>query len=366
MPEALQTLLMRAAETVGNASNEAEVCQAVVVPVLQALGWDPINLAEFAREFPVSAYIEGRGRVDIALRGKGGNPLVFVEAKNYGKLSPKGEKQLFKYANGQGVPLLIHTDGDTWDFYLSMAAGIPTERRFYRAELSRKENIPAIAQCFESFLRKGRVLSGEARIAAEDYHRDNQRTQTAKCAIPMAWQAMLQEQQAKLSELLVEEVENLCGTRPELADVEEFLGSQAQQPRASQPASSRASARRASAQISARPDNKVRIMGYVFNGQRVECDAGNKTLAKILEMLHERDPGFMPRFADATRKRTRRVVAQNRDDLNDDPRMVRWAVELNNGWWMTSHIRTANIRKWTRKACEIAGIRFGEELTLIE
>ena len=63
------------------------------------------------------------------------------------------------------------TDGNRWDFYLSMAEGVPSERRFYRLELQLEHKIPEYVDFLEQHLRKGRVVSGEARIVAEQRQR---------------------------------------------------------------------------------------------------------------------------------------------------------------------------------------------------
>ena len=90
------------------------------LPILRTLDWDDANPAEFVPEFPVDS-----GRVDYALHQAGGQTLVFIEAKRLGGADDEGEEQLFGYAVNKGVPFLILTDGNVWDFYLSMAAGAP-------------------------------------------------------------------------------------------------------------------------------------------------------------------------------------------------------------------------------------------------
>ena len=59
------------------------------------------------------------GWVDYALLPEGGGPLVFIEAKGLGRVDIAGEEQLFRYAVNKGVPFLILTDGDLWDFSIS-------------------------------------------------------------------------------------------------------------------------------------------------------------------------------------------------------------------------------------------------------
>ena len=108
------------------------------------------------------------GKVDYALLD-GRIPLVFIEAKRIGAVDVGGEEQLFGYAAHKGVPLLILTDGDRWDFYLSMAEGVPEERRFYRLELSEFEQRNCEYLDFlGKHLRKDHVLSREAKRSAEE------------------------------------------------------------------------------------------------------------------------------------------------------------------------------------------------------
>ena len=114
----------------GALENEAQVKQAVILPILRELDWDDSEPGEFVPELSVN-----EGFVDYALLHAGASQ-VFIEAKRPGGLDVRAEDQLFRYAVNKGVPFLILTDGDIWDFYLAMAAGAPADRRFYRAELT--------------------------------------------------------------------------------------------------------------------------------------------------------------------------------------------------------------------------------------
>ena len=201
----------------GSLENEAQVKQAVIVPILRALEWDDADPAEFVPEYSVD-----NGRVDYALLGQTG-PLVFIEAKGIGRVDLAGEEQLFRYAVNKGVPFLVLTDGDLWDFYLSMAAGVPAERRFYRAELTRVERVAEHARFLGKHLRKRRVVSGDARRAAEELHESSQEREKAREAMPGVWRSMLARPDDMLRDLLMEQVASECGTMPEQDDVESFL-----------------------------------------------------------------------------------------------------------------------------------------------
>ena len=129
--------------------NEEEVKLAVILPTLLALDWNPTDSGSIKPEYSV-----GQGRVDYALLCHG-RPQVFIEAKRRGAVNVRAEGQLFSYASNQGIPLLVLTDGYYWDFYLSMADGLPEERRFRRLELSHEDKISEYMECLEALPSQG-------------------------------------------------------------------------------------------------------------------------------------------------------------------------------------------------------------------
>ena len=214
----------------GRLEREEDVKIAVILPVLQALGWDNADTDSFRPEYPA-----GPGRVDYALLSHG-YPQAFVEAKRPGALDVRAEAQLFGYASNNGVPLLVLSDGYCWDFYLSMAAGPPEARRFQRLELRDAEKIPEYADVLETCLRRQRVASGEARRNAEMRLESDRNRITARDTIPEAWNALLTEPDELLCELLAEQVQRKTGIVPERSDVEKFLTNLAPSPSRPKPA----------------------------------------------------------------------------------------------------------------------------------
>ena len=141
---------------------------------------------------------------------------------------------LNRYANNRGVPLLLLTDGYRWDFYLSMADGPPEERRFYTLELVRNDDLNTYSQVLETYLGKTHVVSGKSRRQAEErLCLERQRTRARK-AISRAWNALLNEPDELLCELLSDKVRTHMGTSPDTSDVEGFIARVA---RASAPSS---------------------------------------------------------------------------------------------------------------------------------
>ena len=204
--------LTKAIEYIGSGllNSEAQTKKSVIEPVLRGLGWNDNDPHEVVLEYspPHSA----SGRVDYALLGPEGKPLVFVEAKKLEKADERGEEQLFQYAYGQGVPLLILTDGKTWNFYLSMVGGVTSERCFYRAVLTANNKTAEQARSFVEYLDRARVLSGEAEDAASKQLKNSRSKEKSKQAIPKAWSKLLEG--PGLRSLLASAVESECGAQP--------------------------------------------------------------------------------------------------------------------------------------------------------
>ena len=112
--------------------------------------------------------------------------------------------------------------------------------------------------------------------------------------------------------------------------------------------------------------SRSKIVGFVLDGKRREIGVANRTLAEVLKEFQRRDAGFMMRLAPQTVGRTRRLVAQNREDLYEAEDLREYSFDLENGWWLRTKISTKSVRRNIKLACQVAGVRFGTQLTLIE
>lgn len=365
----LEKVLRDAAENVlSDQLNETQVRTSVINPILRGLDWNDGSPEEFKVEFSVNDV----GRVDYALC-KDSKPLVFIEAKRLGHADVHGQEQLFNYANNQGVPLLILTDGNVWNFYLSMAAGIPSERQFYRMELQRRDKIPEYIKILNLILRKERVFSKEAKRSAEDLHEGENMKKKAREAIPDIWQSLLKEPSENLRELIAESVEGEVGTKPELDDVEEFLReiSSSYSSGYDIKISSNSSRRlnRATKTSDVNPvKHQGKIIAFILDGERYEGKTANGSLVKLLMEFQRRDSGFMTRFASESAGRKRQLVARNPQDLypGSPHLMEKHSLEIGEGWWLGTNNATRDVRRHIETACQVAGIKFGAELTLVE
>ena len=372
----LQETLTTVAERIrsGTLKNEADVKQFVILPVLRALDWDDSDPLMIRPE-----YAAGPGLVDYALLHDG-QPLVFIEAKRLGNMDDKGEEQLFQYASNKGIPLLILTDGDRWDFYLSMAAGDPPERRFFRMEISLPENeVPDFVGFLEEHLQQAAVVSGRAKSSAERLHASDVERKKAQKRIPQAWRDLVSEPDELLRDLLAEKVESASGTRPHPEDLERFLASLSTKPLAPRLRERGAlRARRstepgpgASRQVQppsrATHGKRSRIVGFELGNERTDTGSAIATLAEVIKRFAREDPSFMERFSEATVGRSRRVVARTPDELYEREDFVKeYSRDLGNGWWLGTNRPADTIRRNIEAACRLADVRFGSELRLIE
>ena len=105
-----------------------------------------------------------------------------------------------------------------------------------------------------------------------------------------------------------------------------------------------------------------------MENRSVETGTAYRALAEVLKEFHRRDPTFMERFAAQTVGSKRRLVSRDRNALYPDrPDFVRKSsLDLGNGWWLGHYIGAATVRDKIKTACEIAGVKYGSQLKLIE
>ncbi len=341
----------------GQLQKEEQVKHSVILPLLRALSWDDADPSQVIPEYPVN-----NGSVDYALCRPTRTPFVFLEAKRLESMDESGVAQVFGYAANRGVPFLVLTDGNIWDFYLSMADGVPADRRFYRIELERLEKIAEYAVFFEEYLRKDRVSMHETRLAAEQLRDGDRQKEKARNAIPGVWRALLAAGDQSLCSLLVDAVEGECGTQPELDDAEAFLKNMAA---TTIPAGQR-TVNPAISTSQGAGDRRSKIVGFVLDEQTQNVGNGIRTLVEVIREFDRRSPVFMEQFAERTRGRTRRLVSRDRDHLYDQVSLRKQAMDLGNGWWLGTNLSTESIRKNIGTACSVMDLRLGSQLKIIE
>ena len=203
--------------------SEESVRTHICYPVLRELGWDVESPVHLIPEYKVSNL-----RVDIALCRSPGKPVVFIEVKAPGKCSPKGQKQVFEYAAGEGgIPMIIFTDGDEWHFYNSYGSG-PYDSRKVKSLWLTKDNTDECIECFSRYLQYERVKSERAFDDLRWDHKQTIAAEEAKSIIPKAWNLLVDDDEDDmLIDIINEKVKEISDGAhvPEKADVVAFLQS---------------------------------------------------------------------------------------------------------------------------------------------
>lgn len=134
----------------GRYRNEATIREALVLPILQQLGWDTNDPSTVRREYPILSR-----RADYCLFGHAETSDILIEVKAVGSIEG-GDEQLFRYAYTAGVPMAILTYGCEWSFYLPSGYGSYDDRRVYRLDLLERSGEDA-CRIFDRYLDFERV-----------------------------------------------------------------------------------------------------------------------------------------------------------------------------------------------------------------
>lgn len=196
--------------------DEAATKQAIILPMLQILDWNIQDVDEVCPEYSVEAR-----RVDYALRLNNSNE-VFMEVKKSGEDLEKHQEQLLEYSFRQGVELATLTNGVTWLFYLPTKKGDWSARKFYAIDILEQE-VKVAAKRFADILSKQNVQNGEAVRRAEAIYRGRMKKRAIEDTFPEAWNKIVTEPDSLLIDLVAEVTEKLCGFKPEIDDVKNFL-----------------------------------------------------------------------------------------------------------------------------------------------
>ena len=368
----------------GLLDNEQQVKTSIILPILRALGWDDADPREFRAEYRVKDAGANVRRVDYVLLDRDDDsPLVFFEAKAVDRAGARAVDQLFDYGSNRGVPFLVLTDGARWDFYLSMAGGHYDERRFYSLDLDQSDKVFEHAEFLKRHLDRDRVRSGNARRAAEDLLESNRKRDRARRTIPDIFKDLLQRPDETILDRLADQVKARCGTRPETADVEEYLrdvGTQlkdmtvSESSRTSEPRQSREpepgrAAPSPGVSATAPATTRSKIAGFVFDGEEVRTRWSMDALIEILKRFDNMAPDFMERYDSRTAGRIRKRVARDKSDLipGRADLVEQYSRDLGNGWWLNTDPQEVKvIKRLIETACEVAGVRLGDRLRLIE
>ena len=197
--------------------DEAALKQGVVMKILSLLDWDPFDLDEIQPELNV----EG-GKIDFSLKQNDPNRVFLVVRK--GSDLSKPQEELLNHSVQGNARMAVLTNGFTWWFYLPLLQGSADEKKFLALEMNGQKG-EEISEKLLQFLSKGSVTSGKSLRLAEEIYHTRQRAFLVKEFLPKAWEKIMKEPEKWLAEPLAEVTKNLCGYKPDMAILREFIRS---------------------------------------------------------------------------------------------------------------------------------------------
>lgn len=343
----------------GQFQSETAVREAIVLPVLQTLGWDIFDPDSVIRELSL-----GPRRVDYALSSNIPRKEIFIEVKAVGHVSGS-DRQLFEYAFHEGIPFAVLTDGREWNFFVPGEQGSYDERLVQKLDIVER-SVPDSVRIFRRYLEYAEVKTGKAIENARADYRNISKQKIASQAIPTAWRDLVLEPDELLIDLITEKAESLCGFRPAPEDVEEFLIKALQ--------SSSASTTISRPESSEKPDRtrttaatpvSERKISYEILGNKRSASNAMEALIDILRTLAERDPQFVEKLSRAVPGRTRNHIARSRDDVYPKkPELIEYTTKLVPGWWIGTNIANRDKLRIIEKAAQIQNLRMGADLKI--
>ena len=333
--------------------DEAATKQAVILRILNALGWDPFNVDEVCPEYSVSGK-----RVDYALKYNGRNK-VFIEVKKVDEDLEKHQEQLLSYSFQEGVKLAVLTNGISWWFYLPLREGNWEQRKFYTIEMYDQES-GDIAEKFESFLSKENVVSDKAIENAENLYKSKQKLHLIEETLPKAWEKIITEPDEFLVELLAEITEKLCGYKPDNEIVERFLEGISEGYTVQAKKGIRVSPQVLSDQAFRPPSEKYTgksIVVFAFRGKEYPVSSWKGMLMKIIDlMLYVHREQF---------SRVLKLRGRKRPYFSKNPNELRKPERINNtDIYVETNLSANSIVKISKKIIALFG--YGESDIHIE
>ena len=339
----------------GDFTNEAEVSSGVVRRLLAALDWPVYDTNVVIPEFAA-----GRMRVDYALCHPKREAVVLVEVKRPGGVKPDAEEQLFRYCVSVGVPIAVLTDGRMWHFFLPAGQGSYEERCFARLDLTADEG-PELKRQLRRYLRYEEVKHGRSPHNAQQ---DLTRVRLER-ACARAWRRLVEAPANEFLTLFMQEVRNVAALDPAEADAAEWIRRRARKKPAPPPPPPPPDTPHG--QGPGRKDPVVLGGGHwvSFHGQPTRVRKGIDVLVTAFTKLAEYDPSFCQRYGEQYQGRNKRRVARTPREIQPDDRDLRERCRrLPDGWWIDSNLSNKAKVRWIRQACEVAGVKFGQDLRI--
>ena len=368
----------------GSLKNEQQVILAIIMPVLRDLGWDTTEPEQVFPEFTI-----GTGRVDYALLGANGTPLVLIEAKAHHKIRESSIDQLFRYAYGAGAGIIVLTDGQEWQLYLAQKTGvIAGDRLFCHLDLS-NTSTETCEKALYRYLGRDNVLEHKAfryanvdfdeRVQAKEKEKqEKQERDKLMASLPKIWEELKQDQTSPLYELMSRAIEE-AGVKKYPEIISEFISrlGLGQMPPTSESPPQRPPATYVADELTPAPQHepisrniRTYLIGYTLYGKKYKTSRWKEALIEIFNEFITRDPEFVSNFRRTYPRywtNRKQLVADRQNEVYlGSPHLVARAYQLNNGQWIDTVLSQEAIVSRIKDACEVMGLRYDVDLILHE
>ncbi|MDW8417622.1 MAG: hypothetical protein RML92_08760 [Bacteroidia bacterium] len=363
--------------------NEQAVIQSIVLPILGHLGWNFLNALEVHPQYSTNRGGAGTGRVDFALRiikdetNMDEPPFVFIEVKNLGGLNEEAEKQVFDYAYGVGVPLLVLTDGDIWSFYNPQAAGKFADRKIEEISLRRAYNqadIDKAANTLQKFLSKSSMihLISYRRFIQDEY--DKAMKQRILLEI---WSDFVSAKDQEFLEFVRQKIRRRTGLSDDdvpidwiANSVREITGKNIVPPTQAIATPRAASSPSLPSPVAPSAPTSPQQRGFYFMGTFHPASSLGDLLVKVLSEIERNKPGFLERFYGSSENRgnKRTYLGKKPEELLSEEYRQRypdWKKRVGydelidptgSKWYVMTHVSTQAAKELCRKFCKVAGL----------
>ncbi len=103
-----------------NVKTEEATKMSMIMPFFQALGYDVFNPAEVVPEYTADFGTKKGEKVDYAILGEDGNPMILIEAKGVWENLDKHGSQLFRYYATTTAKIGVLTNGILYRFFMDL------------------------------------------------------------------------------------------------------------------------------------------------------------------------------------------------------------------------------------------------------
>lgn len=198
--------------------DETQTKQAMVLRILNLIGWDTFDAEEVFHDYPVS-----QGEVDFSLRLNRENK-IFIIVKRPGEELQQFESALLLFCREADVPIGVLTNGIEWWLYLPLRETEENRYKFHNIHLKMQEP-GENAKKFIDYISRSRIKKKKAVKNAEKVFRSRKKKRIIREALEQIWDKYISGMEDTLFRTLARESEKIAGYPPEPSDVEAFLKS---------------------------------------------------------------------------------------------------------------------------------------------